>query len=261
MNISFRESCFIKKLPGMKGAFGYLATHKALLDGTVIKVINNLSKEKETTIKELIESGLIKGSGYPIDEYKVDNKLHGFIMHYYPHSYTFDYVINREMFTHEERLKAVIDCSNQLRKLHNKGYFLNDIALSNSLIDKDGGHLIDFDSVTKINPKKTESHYALTLNGEMISPSYSTDKIRQALTNLSLIYKINFEEIIRDRTADVNSLFSLFKDNKEIFSLLSSYLDCDSSTPYFDILENHLKDEEKIIIESAKIYRKTNNLV
>ena len=63
--------------------------------------------------------------------------------------------------------------------------------------------------------KKIESHYNLTLNGRKLNPSYNTDKIRQALTNLSLIYKINFEEIIKDRTDDVNSLFSLFKDTKK----------------------------------------------
>lgn len=94
----------------------------------------------------------------------------------------------------------------------------------------------------------------------MLSPSYNTDKLKQALTNLSLIYKINFEEVINDRTNDINSLFSLFKDNKEIFNLLYSYLSCDSSKPYFDVLKDSLEDEEKIIFESAKIYRKTNNL-
>ena len=72
---------------------------------------------------------------------------------------------------------------------------------------------------------------------------------------------INFEEIINDKTTDVNSLFSLFKDNKEIFNLLYSYLSSDSSKPYFDILKDNLKDEEKVMFESAKIYRKTNNLV
>ena len=44
MNISFRESCFIKKLPNMKDAFGYLTTHKTLPDSKVIKVINNLTE-------------------------------------------------------------------------------------------------------------------------------------------------------------------------------------------------------------------------
>ena len=261
MNISFRESCFIKKLPNMEGAFGYLATHKTLTDGTVIKVINNLTKEKESTIRELIGDKKIEGSGYPIDEYKVDNKLQGFIMPYYPHSHTFDYIINRDMFTHSERLKASTDCTIQLKELHNKGFFLNEIALSNSLIDKDGGHLIDFDSATKRSPRKTESHYELTLNGRILSTSYNTDKIKQALTNLSIIYGINFEEVIKDRSTDVNSLFSLFKDNKEIFNLLYSYLSCDSSKPYFDVLKDTLEDKEKVMFERDKIYRKTNNLV
>ena len=261
MNISFREACFIKKLPNMEGSFGYLATHKTLPNRTVIKVINNLTKEKESTIRELIGEKKIQGSGYPIDEYSVDNKLQGFIMPYYSHSHTFDYIVNRDMFTHKERLKTSIDCTRQLKELHNKGFFLNDIALSNSLIDKDGGHLIDFDSATKRSPKKTESHYELTLNGKILRPSYNTDKLKQALTNLSIIYGINFEEVIKDRTTDVNGLFSLFKDNKEIFNLLYSYLSCDSSKPYFDVLIDTLEDEEKVMFESDKIYRKTNSLV
>ena len=199
MNISFREACFIKKLPNMEGSFGYLATHKTLPNGTVIKVINNLTKEKESTIRELLGEKKIEGSGYPIDEYSVDNKLQGFIMPYYSHSHTFDYIVNRDMFT----------------------------------------------------------HYELTLNGKMLRPNYNTDKLKQALTNLSIIYGINFEKVINDRTTDVNSLFSLFKDNKEIYS----YLSCDSSKPYFDVLIDTLEDEEKVIFESAKIYRKTNSLV
>lgn len=203
----------------------------------------------------------IQGSGYPLEEYRVDNKLQGFIMYHYPHAYTFDYVINRNMFTHRERLKASIDCARQLKELHNKGYLLNDIALTNQLIDKDGGHLIDFDAASKGIPTKIENHYELTLNRRILCPSYNNDKIKQALTNLSLIYKINFEEVINDRTTDVNSLFSLFKDNNEIFNLLSNYLSNDSSTPYFDVLEDILNDEEKVIFESDKIYRKTNNLV
>ena len=95
----------------------------------------------------------------------------------------------------------------------------------------------------------------------MLSPSYNTDKIKQALTNLSIIYGINFEEVIKDRSTDVNSLFSLFKDNKEIFNLLYSYLSCDSSKPYFDVLKDTLEDKEKVMFERDKIYRKTNNLV
>ena len=261
MNISFRESCFIKKLPNMEGAFGYLATHRALPDGTVIKVIKNLTEEKESTIEELLDSKAIQNSGYPLEEYRVDDKLYGFIMHFYPNSHTFDYVINREMFTHQERLKAAIDCTMQLKEFHNKGYLLNDIALSNQLIDKQGGHLIDFDAASRNGSKKIESHYNLTLNGRKLNPSYNTDKIRQALTNLSLIYKINFEEVIKDRTDDVNSLFSLFKDNKEVLNLLYSYLSSDNSKPYFDVLKDTLEDEEKVMFESAKIYRKTNNLV
>ena len=260
MNISFRESCFVKKIPNMEGAFGYLATHKTLPNGTVIKVINNLSLEKESIIKELVNEKEIEGSGYPIDEYKVDNKLQGFIMYYYNHSYTFSYVINRDMFSHEEKLKASIDCTNQLKELHNKGYLLNDIALSNSLIDKEGGHLIDFDGATKNSPKKAESHYELTINGKIIRTSYNTDKLKQALTNLSLIYNINLEEIIHYRTNDVNSIFSLFKDNKEVFNLLYSYLSCDNSKPYFEELKDTLKDEDKVMFESAKIYRKINKL-
>ena len=45
MNISFKESYFIKKLPNMRGSFGYLATYKSLPKGTVIKVINDISEE------------------------------------------------------------------------------------------------------------------------------------------------------------------------------------------------------------------------
>ncbi len=259
MNISLKESLFVKRLPNMEGAFGYLATHRSLDDNTVIKVINNLTKEKEDIIKELVESEIITGSGYPIDEYRVDNSLKGFIMYYYPYSFTFDYVLNRNVFTYEERLKACIDCTRQLKELHNKGYFLNDIALSNSLIDKDGGHLIDFDSTTKRCPKKTESHYELTLNGKVLRPSYNIDKLKQALTNLSLLYNINFEDVIINRTSDVNGIFSLFKDNRELYNLLYSYLSCNDIKLYFDDIIDNFQDEEKVIIEGAKIYRKILN--
>ena len=261
MNISFKESYFIKKLPNMKGSFGYLATYKSLPKGTVIKVINDISEDKKNTIKELVKKEPIENSGYPLEEYKIDGKLQGFIMQFFSTSYTFDYIVNRKMFTHKERLKASIDCSKQLKELHDRGYILNDIALSNQLIDKDNGHLIDFDAASSNENKKKESHYELFLNGKRLIPSYNNDKIKQALTNLSIIYKIDFEDIIYNRTDDINSIFYLFKDNKDIFNLLVSYLSSDNCTPYFDELKNALIDEERVLFDSAKIYRKTNYLV
>ena len=52
----------------------------------------------------------------------------------------------------------------------------------------------------------------------------------------------------------------MFKDNKEVFNLLYSYLSCDNSKPYFEELKDTLKDEDKVMFESAKIYRKINKL-
>ena len=217
-----------------------------------------LTKEIKDNLEYLINKPYILGSGIPIDEFFINDSFKGVVINYFKDAVSFSKVNN---FSIEEKIKACNDISRQLNELHDYGMCFNDIQCDNLLIDKDGGHLIDFDSATKRSPKKTESHYELTLNGRMLSPSYNTDKLKQALTNLSLIYKINFEEIINDRTNDINSLFSLFKDNKEIFNLLYSYLSCDNSKPYFDVLKDSLEDEEKIIFESAKIYRKTNNLV
>ena len=60
---------------------------------------------------------------------------------------------------------------------------------------------------------------------------------------------------------NIKSIIGIFKENKDIYYLLESYLSNDNNSPYFDVLEKSLQDENRILVESAKIYRKTNNLV
>ena len=80
----------------------------------------------------------------------------------------------------------------------------------------------------------------------------------------NLLEHTQLNEIIYNKINELLEEYKMIiqtKDNKEIFNLLYSYLSSDSSKPYFDILKDNLKDEEKVMFESAKIYRKTNNLV
>ena len=247
MNLNYVNSLKIKKIPNMNGSFGFLATHKSLVKGQVIKVLNTSYREKREIIKKLLKESCIEGSGYPLDEYLVNDK--------------FKNAINNEIFTYQERLKASLNCTDQLKQIHQRHFIFNDVSLSNQLIDKKGGHLVDLDAITPLNAKKIETHYNITLNGILLNPSYNLDKIEQALTNLSLIYQIDFEEVMSNRTNDVKSLFSLFKDNKDIYNLLYSYLSCDNTKPYFDILSKTLEDEERVNHQKNKIYKKIQKLV
>lgn len=261
MNISFRESFLLKKIPEMEGAFGFLATYKSLPKGTVIKVLNSESNLKRRNIKRLLRGNFIENSGYPLDYYSVDEHFRGFIMLYFDKALTFEEEIKNAHFTHREKMKAAIDCARQLKQLHKQGFLFNDIALSNQLIDKDGGHLVDFDAVTKgQNETSVETHYDLILGGTKLSSSYNLDRLYQAITNLSLLYGIDLEEIII-KMPNIKSIIGIFKENKDIYYLLESYLSNDNNSPYFDVLEKSLQDENRILVESAKIYRKTNNLV
>ena len=261
MNLSYVNSLKIKKIPNLKGSFGFLATHKSLGEGQVIKVLNTNHEGKRNIIKKLLKEGFIEGSGYPLDEYLVNGKFKGYIMPYYKEAYKFKKAIASDLFTYQERLKACLDCTNQLKQIHQRHFIFNDVSLSNQLIDNKGGHLIDLDAITTLNAKKIETHYNIALNGTLLNPSYNLDKIEQALTNLSLIYQIDFEEVINNRTNDVKSLFSLFKDNRDIYNLFYSYLSCDNTKPYFDILLKTLKDEERVNYQKNKIYKKIQRLV
>lgn len=261
MNISFKESFYVKKIPNKSGSFGYLAKHRHLEDNMAIKIVNNLALNKEAVLKSLLSKDYINESGYPVDTYEVDNVTKGYIIRYFDKSHTFDYCITRDNFTHNERVKASIDCSKQLKQLHSYGFLFNDISSKNQLIDEDSGHLIDFDAATKGKAKLVETSFNLSLNGRTLLPSQNLDKLKQALVNLSLIYQIDIEELIANRSSDVNTLFSIFKDNKEVYKLLYSYLSCDDTKPYFDILENYLQDEEKVAYDRATVYKKTLTLI
>lgn len=261
MNINCVEYNNLKKIPTMNGSYGYLATYKGLDEDKVIKILCDEHEKKEKIINRFIDQKFIKGSGCPIEKFYVSNKFIGFIMYFYKDALTFEDCIYKNKFNYQEHLKAVLDCCNQLREIHKRNLVFNDVALRNQLIDKNGGHLVDFDAVTEKTENLIETHYNLTLSGKVIPSCYNLDKLKQALANLSLIYGINFEDIIYIKGFDVTSLFRIFKYNKEIYNLLDSYLCNDQSKPYFDILKDYLYDEEKVAYDRATVYKKTLTLI
>ncbi len=261
MNISYKEYLNLTRIPNMEGAFGYLVTHNDLKDNTVIKVVNDINIEKTSMLAFLLCKDFIKDSGYPIDLFRVENEIKGYLLKFYPNSCNFYCVVKGSEFTYQERLKASLDCTEQLRQVHSYNLLFNDIALKNLLIDKKGGHLIDFDAITHEYMSDGERHYDLTNNYFILPSGYNLEKLKLAITNLSLIYEIDLEEMILDGTMEAKSIISLFKDNKDIYDLLESYLGSDTNTPYFDILRESLKDEEKANYEKGKIRKRFLNSI
>lgn len=261
MNFNFSDSFLIKRVQNKEGTFGYLANHKDLDDDSIIKIIKCMESEKEDIINFFLANPFIKDSGQPIDDFRVDDRLMGYVERYYRDALTFNDAINSNKFSYKERLNASIQVSKQLREIHKHDLLFNDICLQNQLIDKNSGHLIDFDAVTTKDINSFETHYVLKSRGKELDNDSNMDKLKQAITNLSLIYQIDIEEIILYTTRDVNNIIGLFKDNRDIFNLLNSYLDIYQDTPYFDILEKNLADEEKTIFEAGKVRQKINRII
>jgi len=134
----------------------------------------------------------IEGSGELIDEFFINNNYKGIVVNEFKDAVPFSIASD---FSIEEKVKACIDIFRQLSILHSYGMCFNDIHSDNFLIDKDGGHLIDFDEIDYFGGSSHSYKYRLAgSDGNTFFSSVEVDLYKSLICYFDLFYDINFEE-------------------------------------------------------------------
>ena len=165
-------------------------------------------------------------------------------------------------FSIEEKIKACIDISKQLDEFHSYGMCFNDIQSGNLLIDKNGGHLIDFDCSSFFGSADNSCKYKLgDALGNIYLSSIEVDLYKALICYLSLFYNIDlFKEIFYCSDRNIFNLPLLFYDTS-IFLLLNratNIVSTNDDVPFPDIKEfiPFILDEERFGYDLNKIKEK-----
>ena len=141
----------------------------------------------------------------------------------------------------------------------------NDIQCDNLLIDKAGGHLIDFDSSTFVGTTEYSCRYRLRdTDGNDVLSSVKGDLYKALICYLSIFYNMDLEKMLKYngilRVSWVSDLFEItsiaelvndttidiFSNNKELLPNMKVFL------PF-------LLDEERFNYDSEKIIKKAKS--
>ena len=221
-----------------------------------------LTKEIKDNLEYLINKPYILGSGIPIDEFFIDDSFKGVVINYFKYAVSFSKASN---FSIEEKVKACNDISRQLNGLHSYGMCFNDIQCDNLLIDKVGGHLIDFDSSTFVGTTEYSCRYRLRdTDGNDVLSSVKGDLYKALICYLSIFYNISLEKILKYngilRVFWVSDLF----ENTSIAELVNdTTIDIFSNNkellPNMEVFLPFLLDEERFNYDSEKVIKKAKS--
>ena len=208
-----------------------------------------LTKEIKDNLEYLINKLYILGSGIPIDEFFINDSFKGVVINYFKDAVSFSKASN---FSIEEKIKACNDISRQLNDLHSYGMCFNDIQCDNLLIDKDGGHLIDFDSSTFVGSTEYSCRYRLIdTDGNDVLSSVNGDLYKALICYLSIFYNIDLEKTLKyNGFLSVSAVSDLF-ENTSIAELINdTTIDIFSNNkellPNMEVFLPFISDEERV---------------
>lgn len=153
----------------------------------------------------------IEGSGELLEELFINNDYKGIVVDNFQDALPFS---KGEAFSIEEKSKACIDINRQLLTLHNYHMCFNDIHSDNFLIDKYGGHLIDFDEIDYFEGASYSPKYRLgNCDGSVFSGSVKVDLYKALLCYLELFYNLDIvKELKFANVLDISRVPNLFSD-------------------------------------------------
>ena len=218
-------------------------------DNLLFKNYYFLTEKIKDNLEYLINKHYILGSGIPIDEFFIDDSFKGVIINYFKDAVSFS---KASSFSVEEKVKACNDISRQLNDLHSYGMCFNDIQCDNLLIDKDGGHLIDFDSSTFVESTEYSCRYRLRDNdGNCVLCSVKADLYRALICYLSIFYNIDLEKTLKYNGFLSVSVVSDFFENTSIAELINdTTIDIFSNNkellPNMEVFLPFISDEERV---------------
>ena len=137
----------------------------------------------------------IEGSGELIDEFFIDNHYQGIVVKEFKDAVPFS---KGNEFSIREKSKACLDIDKQLTTLHSYNMCFNDVHIDNLLIDKSGGHLIDFDEIDYFGGSSYSPKYRLgNSDGKTFSGSVKVDLYKSLLCYLGLFYNLDIERVLK----------------------------------------------------------------
>ena len=186
-------------------------------DNFLLKKNRYNSSETRLIFDYLFGKPYIENSGEPIDDLIIDEEYKGIVMYYFKDAIPF---AKASHFLLDKKIKAITDTDNQLNTLHRYDLCFNDVHTSNLLIDSNGGHLIDFDSVTFGDEDISYVRFYLSYKDENFDVSFNADNYKALISYFSLIYGIELEEaLVKDGLLDLSLLEELLKGTS-IFPLI-----------------------------------------
>ncbi len=195
---------------------------------SLLKKNRYTNKETRLIFHYLFGKPYIKNSGEPLDDLFIDDEYKGVVVHYFkdaiPFAEAFDFPL-------DEKIKAIIDVDNQLSTLHQYDLCFNDVHTSNLLIDSNGGHLIDFDSISSVDKMFSLTKFYLNYEDKEFDVSFNVDNYKALISYFSLIYGIPLENaFVNEGNIELAILKEFFR-NTSVYHLLkvanrNMLLDC-----------------------------------
>ena len=137
------------------------------------------------------------------------NILLGYSMEFIPGCITFKDAIGDESYSHEDKVKAINGIFSKLKMLHKCDILVGDMHAQNIMFNGQDGYIVDLDEVRfKEDANKFESTYKLqSEDGTVIDEeSYYTDNVKATVCALSLLYGVDFEDIMHHGTMKISDL-------------------------------------------------------
>lgn len=237
------------KLISMKnGKHASFSRMKVEGEDYLLKVYHNCTDGKIRVIDRFRDLSYDGVHAFPVGNVYVYGRNEGYVSKEYTDALDFSDEGCSDVFPYSLKYQATLDVSSQLRFLHENGFIVNDIRLTNNLISfhYQHGMMIDFENmILEGDHQNPASYYKLYEYNyrEALPPSKWEDVKKQFLCNTSLLLNQNFEYfVICHGFADLADNFTFDKDIYD-FAKTLFYTD---EILYFDEIAPKFQDEEKI---------------
>ena len=169
------------------------------------------------------------------------NLLLGYNMEFIPGCITFKDAVGDDSYTYEDKLRAINGIFDKLKLLHKHDILIGDMHAQNIMFNSEDGYIVDLDEVRFLEEDagKFDSVYHLVSeDGTVIEEeSFYTDNVKATVCCLSLLYGVDFEDIMHHGTlkiADLRESIDAVVSDKNFKQDIFGLLDSRDIVVYFD---------------------------
>ena len=174
--------------------------------------------------------------------YSSGNYLLGYNMEYIPGGITFKDAVGDESYTHEDKVKAINGVFSKLKLLHKCDILVGDMHAQNLMFNPQDGYILDLDEVRfkDEDDYKFDVAYQLRMDDEspiMEIDSFYTDNVKATVCALSLLYGVDFEDVMHHgimKISDLKSAIDIVIGDADFKGDVFKLLDSTDEVIYFD---------------------------